>query len=44
MPLIRERDEWVHFITNGIHHQFRIYYKGGKASKLWVSSCSDQIQ
>ena len=29
---------------SGIHHQFRIYYKGGKASQLWVSSCSAQIQ
>ena len=25
--------------NSGIHHQFRIYYKGGKASQLWVSSC-----
>ena len=30
--------------NSGIHHQFRIYYKGGKASQLWVSSCSAQIQ
>ena len=26
--------------NSGIHHQFRIYYKGGKASQLWVSPCS----
>ena len=33
-----------HFSTNsGIHYQFRIYYKVGKASQLWVSSCSAQI-
>ena len=25
--------------NSGIHQQFRIYYKGGKASELWVSSC-----
>ena len=30
--------------NSGIHHQFRIYYKGGKASQLWVFSCSAQIQ
>ena len=30
--------------NSGIHHQFRIYYKGGKASQLWVSNCSAQIQ
>ena len=30
--------------NSGIHHQFRVYYKGGKASQLWVSSCSAQIQ
>ena len=29
---------------SGIHHQFRIYNKGGKASQPWVSSCSAQIQ
>ena len=27
-----------------IHHHFRIYYKGSKASQLWVSSRSAQIQ
>ena len=26
-----------------IRHQFRIYYKGGKVSQLWASSCSAQI-
>ena len=30
--------------NSGIHHQFRIYYKGGKVSQLWVSSCNAQIQ
>ena len=30
--------------NTGIHHQFRIYYKVGKASQRWVSSCSAQIQ
>ena len=30
--------------NSGNHHQFRIYYKGSKASQLWVSSCSAQIQ
>ena len=30
--------------NSGIHRQFRIYYKGDKASQLWVSSCSAQIQ
>ena len=30
--------------NSGIHDQFRIYYKRGKASQLWVSSCSAQIQ
>ena len=30
--------------NSGIHYQFRIYYKGGKVSQLWVSSCSAQIQ
>ena len=34
-----------YILTNsGIHQQFRIYYKGGKASQLWVSSCNAQIQ
>ena len=28
--------------NSGIHHQFRIYYKGGKVSQLWVSFCSAQ--
>ena len=42
-PYTRKR--WV----GTFHHQwnsspFRIYYKEGKASKLWVSSCSAQIQ
>lgn len=27
-----------------IHHQFRIYYEGSKASELWVSPRSAQIQ
>ena len=27
-----------------IQHQFRINYKGGKASQLWLPSCSAQIQ
>ena len=26
--------------NSGIHYQFPIYYKGSKASQLWVSSCS----
>ena len=30
--------------NSGIHRLFRIYYKGGKASQLWVSSCIAQIQ
>ena len=30
--------------NSGIHRRFRIYYKGDKASQLWVSSCSAQIQ
>ena len=33
--------------NSGTQHQFRIYYKGvkgNKASQLWVSSCSAQIQ
>ena len=30
--------------NSGIHHQFRIYYKGGKVSQLWASSCRTQIQ
>ena len=30
--------------NGGINHQFRIYYKGGKASQLWVLSCNAQIQ
>ena len=30
--------------NSGIHHQFRICYKGVNASQLWVSSCSAQIQ
>ena len=35
----------VHDLTNsGIHHQFLIYYKGGKVSQLRVSSCGAQIQ
>ena len=24
--------------NSGIHHQFRIYYKGGKASQLWAGA------
>ena len=28
--------------NSGIHHQFRIYDKGGKVSQLWVSFCSAQ--
>ena len=28
--------------NSGIHHQFRIYYKGGTVSQLWVSFCSAQ--
>ena len=31
-------------INSEIHHQFRIFNKGGKVSQLWVSSCSAQIQ
>ena len=39
IPLIWESDEWVQFNKySGLHQQFRIYYKGGKASQLWVSS------
>ena len=30
--------------NSGIYQQFRVYYKGGKASQLWVSSCSAQLQ
>ena len=33
--------------NSGIHHQFRINYKGfkgSKASQLWVLSCNAQIQ
>ena len=33
--------------NSGIHHQFRIYYKGfkgSKASHLWILSCNAQIQ
>ena len=38
IPVIWESDEWVHSLTNSvIHHQFRIYYKGGKASQLRVA-------
>ena len=35
IPLIWESDEWV--ISD-------LLVKGGKASQLWVSSCSAQIQ
>ena len=31
-------------INSEIHHQFRIFNKGGKVSQFWVSSCSTQIQ
>ena len=46
VPLIWESDESSEYIStnSGIHHQIRIYYKGGKVSQLWVSSCSAQIQ
>ena len=30
--------------NSGIHHRFRIYYKGGKVSQPCVSSCNAQIQ
>ena len=43
IPLIKVMSGYIS-TNSGIHHQFRIYYKGGKASQLWVSSCSAQIQ
>ena len=41
--LIWESYEYIS-TNSGIHHQFLIDYKGGKASQLWVSSRSAQIQ
>ena len=41
IPLIYAKVMSEYISTNsGIHHQFRIYYKGGKTSQLWVSPCS----
>ena len=34
IPLIKVMRGYIS-TNSGIHHQFRIYYKGGKASQLW---------